>query len=220
MTKNKLTKKDFQIYSDEGEISFGYGSFKFSRLSYVLPDTKGHYQLKAITKLPDAEKDLEEDLKEFLQSSQISFCAYGWSNHSVILFIKDLEKNGNHLREEYLGVTEHSFKDGTQPTLWNFHGNIEEYSGAFDFTIFDAATAKRVKAFIAREKAYYNAKRGILPTFKYRKKIYTVDYRLQQFRNIDKDGYMSYIDFRDSFGDRILAKMIRDGVADTNRLRL
>lgn len=158
MTKNKLTRKDFDITSDEGDTRFGFSDFKFSRLSCILPDG-GHYQLKAITKLPDAEKDLEEALEAFLDSKQISFCAYGAEYHSVIKFIEDLEKSGNHLREEYLDVTAHSFKDGTQPTLWNFHGNIEEYSGAFDFTIFDAVTAKRVKAFINREKAYYAKKK-------------------------------------------------------------
>ena len=62
-----------------------------------------------------------------------------------------------------------------------------------------------------------------LPTYTYNRKTYTVDYRSQQFRwmpPFPKTYGMRFYDFRSTEGDRILSKMIKDGVADTSRLRL
>ena len=63
-----------------------------------------------------------------------------------------------------------------------------------------------------------------LPTYKFNKRIYTVDYRLEQFRTIKKTdnfhAHIEFIDFDDELGDRILSKMIRDNVADTSKLNL
>lgn len=59
-----------------------------------------------------------------------------------------------------------------------------------------------------------------LQEYKYNKKIYTVDYRLKQFRHINKNGVIEFEDFDEDLGDRILSKMIRDNVADISKLDL
>lgn len=68
---------------------------------------------------------------------------------------------------------------------------------------------------------------GALPTYTYNRVTYFVDYRMQQFRSVsfNKAGKLfkrpiRFYDFRSHEGDRILSRMIRDGVADINRLRL
>lgn len=57
-----------------------------------------------------------------------------------------------------------------------------------------------------------------LQKYKYNRKTYFVDYRLQQFRSDSPE--IEFLDFRDQKGDRILAKMIKEGVAITSLLRL
>lgn len=59
---------------------------------------------------------------------------------------------------------------------------------------------------------------GELQAYRYRGTRYFVDYRLQQFRS-DTPGIRFY-DFRSDRGDRILCKMIREGVADLGRVNL
>jgi len=60
---------------------------------------------------------------------------------------------------------------------------------------------------------------GKLPTYVYNRLEYTVDYRCKQFR-ICNDKYMRFYNFDSPEGDRILTKMIRDGVADLSKLNL
>ena len=57
-----------------------------------------------------------------------------------------------------------------------------------------------------------------LQTYVYNRITYFVDYRLQQFRS--DTPIIKFYDFRDPEGDRILTKMMKDGVADTSKLRL
>lgn len=62
-----------------------------------------------------------------------------------------------------------------------------------------------------------------LPTYTYNRKLYTVDYRCKQFRwmpPFPQTKGMRFYDFDSIEGDRILAKMIRDGVADISKLSL
>ena len=49
-----------------------------------------------------------------------------------------------------------------------------------------------------------------LQEYTYNRKTYTVDYRLKQFRHIAKDGAISFIEFYDELGDRIMCKMISE----------
>lgn len=51
-------------------------------------------------------------------------------------------------------------------------------------------------------------------------KGYTVDYRLRQFRKINPDGHIDFIDFNSDDGDAILAAMIEDEQADWTKLHL
>jgi len=59
-----------------------------------------------------------------------------------------------------------------------------------------------------------------LPTYK----GYTVDYRLKQFRGCkggwENHGLIEFIDFDSEKGDRLLTKMIKDGVADLDKIKL
>lgn len=57
-----------------------------------------------------------------------------------------------------------------------------------------------------------------LPTYTYNRIKYFIDYRLQQFRS--DTPIIEFINFRDDKGDRILCKMIKDGVADLNLIHL
>ena len=60
-----------------------------------------------------------------------------------------------------------------------------------------------------------------LPKYRYNNLDYYVDYRLSQFRSIPADcGIIKFYDFESDFGDRILASMIRKGVADLSLLAL
>jgi len=59
-----------------------------------------------------------------------------------------------------------------------------------------------------------------LQTFNYKTHDYTVDYRLSQFRRIRKNGLLSFIEFGSDYGDKILARMIKDGAADWSQLHL
>ncbi len=59
-----------------------------------------------------------------------------------------------------------------------------------------------------------------LQQYTYNRKLYTVDYRLKQFRHIARDGYMDFINFHDDLGDKILSKLIRDGKADWSKLHI
>lgn len=59
-----------------------------------------------------------------------------------------------------------------------------------------------------------------LPTYTYNRTSYTVDYRLQQFRAIKKNGKIVFINFWDDYGDRILCKMIQDNKADLLKIHL
>lgn len=59
-----------------------------------------------------------------------------------------------------------------------------------------------------------------LQRYTYNKKNYHVDYRLQQFRYVDKNEMIEYVEFDDELGDRILCKMIKEGVADINKINL
>jgi len=51
-----------------------------------------------------------------------------------------------------------------------------------------------------------------------------VDYRLSQFRACKggwaSGGKISFVDFRDDLGDRILCKMIKDGALDYSQVNL
>lgn len=62
-----------------------------------------------------------------------------------------------------------------------------------------------------------------LPTYTYNRITYTVDYRCKQFRYMPpfpQTKGMRFYDFDSPQGDRILAKMIRDGKADMSKLSL
>lgn len=64
----------------------------------------------------------------------------------------------------------------------------------------------------------------MLQEYTYNRVLYTVDYRLSQFRAC-KGGWASYgkisfVDFDSELGDRILCKMIRDGVLDYSQANL
>jgi len=60
-----------------------------------------------------------------------------------------------------------------------------------------------------------------LQTYTYNRVTYYVDYRMEQFRTaVEFPKLIKFIDFDDYLGDRILAKMIRDGVAKTELLHL
>lgn len=62
---------------------------------------------------------------------------------------------------------------------------------------------------------------GPLQEYTYRRVTYYVDYRLKQFKTKAKfPDLIKFINFDDDYGDRILAKMIRDGVADESKLHL
>ncbi len=67
---------------------------------------------------------------------------------------------------------------------------------------------------------FSNYTAGPLQTFTYRRIEYYVDYRMKQFRTTDLNKRIKFINFDDDYGDRILAKMIRDGVADESKLDL
>jgi hypothetical protein len=54
-----------------------------------------------------------------------------------------------------------------------------------------------------------------LQTYTYNKKTYFVDYRLKQFRS--DTPIIDFIDFQSDKGDKILCKMIKDGVLDLNQ---
>lgn len=57
-----------------------------------------------------------------------------------------------------------------------------------------------------------------LQKYTYNKKIYTVDYRLQQFRTINRDKTTSFLNWKgydySELADKILCKMIKDNVLD------
>lgn len=60
-----------------------------------------------------------------------------------------------------------------------------------------------------------------LQTYTYNRRDYTVDYRIKQFRHLDwNTGRITFVDFDGELGDRILAKMIKDGVADWSKLNV
>lgn len=66
-----------------------------------------------------------------------------------------------------------------------------------------------------------------LQTYTYNRITYTVDYRLKQFRYIpsltpSKNALKEFrfYDFDSDEGDRILAKMIKENVADESKLSL
>jgi len=62
-----------------------------------------------------------------------------------------------------------------------------------------------------------------LPTYKYNRILYTVDYRTKQFRHMPpfpKTKGMRFYDFDSPEGDRILSHMIRDGKADLSKINL
>lgn len=59
-----------------------------------------------------------------------------------------------------------------------------------------------------------------LQEYTYNRRVYTVDYRLEQFRRVTKQGCMEFIDFDSELGDRILCKMIRDKKADMSQINL
>lgn len=59
-----------------------------------------------------------------------------------------------------------------------------------------------------------------LQTYTYRRIEYFVDYRLKQFRTTNLHRPIKFINFDDPYGDLILAKMIREGVADMSKLSL
>ena len=58
-----------------------------------------------------------------------------------------------------------------------------------------------------------------LQEYTYNRVRYTVDYRLSQFRNVKHNG-ITFIEFSDDLGDRILCKMIKDGVLDYSHANL
>ena len=57
-----------------------------------------------------------------------------------------------------------------------------------------------------------------LQTYTYKRTTYYVDYRNKQFRTVDLYKPIRFHGFDDPYGDLILAKMIRDGVADEAKL--
>lgn len=57
-----------------------------------------------------------------------------------------------------------------------------------------------------------------LQTYTYNKKTYFIDYRLQQFRS--NTPIIEFLDFKDEKGDKILCKMLKEGVAKIELLKL
>lgn len=47
-----------------------------------------------------------------------------------------------------------------------------------------------------------------------------MDYRLSQFRSQDKWGRIHFVEFEDYLGEKILCKMIKDGVLDYSQANL
>lgn len=68
----------------------------------------------------------------------------------------------------------------------------------------------------ARKEFHAASTAGPLPTYQ----GYTVDYRLRQFRKVNDNGVIDFIDFKSEEGDVILVKMIEDGSADWSKLHL
>jgi hypothetical protein len=60
-----------------------------------------------------------------------------------------------------------------------------------------------------------------LQTYTYNRIEYFVDYALKQFRtNVPFPKAITFIEFGDELGDRILCKMIRENVVDWSKLHL
>ena len=59
-----------------------------------------------------------------------------------------------------------------------------------------------------------------LQEYTYNRVKYTVDYRLSQFRSKDKWGRIHFVEFNDYLGEKILCKMIKDGVLDYSQANL
>ena len=57
-----------------------------------------------------------------------------------------------------------------------------------------------------------------LQQYTYNRISYYVDYRLKQFRS--NTSCIKFVDFSDTLGDRILAKMIRENVVDWSKLNI
>jgi hypothetical protein len=59
-----------------------------------------------------------------------------------------------------------------------------------------------------------------LPIYYYNRRKLTVDYRLKEFRTINSSNNLIWIGFSEPLGDKILAKMIKDGKADLSKINL
>lgn len=59
-----------------------------------------------------------------------------------------------------------------------------------------------------------------LQKYTYRGIEYYVDYRTKQFRTTSMHKPIKFINFDDVLGDYMLAKMIKEGVADESKLNL
>lgn len=108
---------------------------------FILANGRKCFLQGIATGAPDYEKTELEDLKKQLLNNDAKYICYHAINEDPIRFLVWIQQKDYHFEN----FTE--FKKTQQQDIWDFSGNLQEYSAAFAYRFWDKKLAQKVQRF-------------------------------------------------------------------------